>query len=95
MSAYLLVDIKITDPTAYEEYRKQVPAILAAHGGKYLVRGGRTDLLEGEGMPNRTVVLEFPSMERLKAFYSSAEYEPLKRLRAAASRSRVVAVEGV
>ena len=95
MSAYLIVDIEVIDAASYEQYRKQVPALLAAYGGRYLVRGGRTELLEGIGEPNRTVVLEFPSMERLKAFYDSAEYAPLKLQRISATRSRIFAVEGM
>jgi uncharacterized protein (DUF1330 family) len=95
MSAYLIVDSEIVDAASYEEYRKQVPVMLAAYGGKYLVRGGRTELLEGIGEPNRTIVLEFPSMERLKAFYNSAEYAPLKLRRISATHSRIFAVEGM
>lgn len=95
MPAYLVADVEVTDAAAYEEYRRRVPAIIAAHGGKYLVRGGEAELLEGAGTPNRTVVLEFPSMERLKAFYSSPEYEPFRQLRIRASRSRIFAVEGL
>ncbi|HEV7632720.1 MAG TPA: DUF1330 domain-containing protein [Steroidobacteraceae bacterium] len=95
MSAYLVVDIEVTDSTSYEEYRKHVPALIAAQGGRYLVRGGRTELLEGNVAPNRTVILEFPSMEKLQAFYASAEYAPLKQLRIGASNSRVFAVEGL
>jgi uncharacterized protein (DUF1330 family) len=95
MSAYLVVDIVVTDASAYEEYRKHVPPLIASHGGKYLVRGGATELLEGTTQPNRTVLLEFPSMERLKAFYSSAEYAPFKQMRIDAARSNIFAVEGV
>lgn len=95
MSAYLTVDLEVIDASAYEEYRKRVPPLNASHGGRYLVRGGSTELLEGTTQPNRTAVLEFPSMERLKAFYSSPEYAPLKQLRIDSARSRVFAVEGV
>jgi len=95
MSAYLIVDVEVTDAPAYEEYRKHAPALISSHGGKYLVRGGSAELLEGTTQPNRTVVLEFPSMERLKAFYSSAGYAPLKQMRLNAARSRIIAVEGV
>ena len=94
MSAYLIADVEVADAAAYEEYRKHVPAIIASYGGKYLVRGGATKLLEGTLEPNRTVVLEFASMERLEAFYFSAEYAPLKVMRILASRSRIFAVEG-
>ena len=95
MSAYLIADIQVTDPQAFEEYRRLVPAIIAAHGGRYLVRGGDTRLLEGDVSPGRTIVLEFADMERLNAFYFSPEYEPLKALRKRASTSRLFSVAGV
>lgn len=95
MPAYLLADIDVHDTDAYEEYRRQVPALIEAHGGRYLVRGGETVVLEGDWQPRRTVVLEFPSMAQLRAFYDSPAYAPLKALRARVSHSRVVVVEGV
>ena len=95
MSAYLIADIQITDPQAFEEYRRLVPAVIAAHGGRYLVRGGEARLLEGEVSPGRTIVLEFADMEQLNAFYHSKEYEPLKALRMRASTGRLFSVAGV
>ena len=77
MSAYVIVDIEVTDPEAYEDYRSQVPALVAKHGGKYLVRGGPFEILEGDWSLNRLIVLEFPSMEAAKEFYDSEEYRPL------------------
>jgi uncharacterized protein (DUF1330 family) len=67
MAAYLIADIEVTDPVAYEEYRKTVPAMIATHGGKYLVRAGKTEVLEGSWQPRRMVVVEFPSMTHLQA----------------------------
>jgi uncharacterized protein (DUF1330 family) len=95
MAAYLIADIEVTDAQAYEEYRKRVPAIIAAHGGRYLVRGGTAETLEGTWRPNRTIVLEFPSMDALRAFWGSPEYRPLRAIRERAARSSLVAVEGV
>ena len=95
MSAYLIADIQITDPQAFEEYRRLVPAIIAAHGGRYLVRGGETRLLEGDVAPGRTIVLEFADMEHLTAFYFSTDYELLKALRMRASTGRLFSVAGV
>ncbi len=95
MPAYLLVDIEVTDAAAYEEYRMQVPPIIASHGGRYLVRGGTSEVLEGTWQPKRTVVLEFPSMVALKAFWQSPEYQPLRRVRERAARTNLVAVEGI
>jgi uncharacterized protein (DUF1330 family) len=95
MAAYLIVDIEIIDPAAYEEYRKQVPAIIAAHGGRYLVRGGASEVLEGSWQPKRSVILEFPSMAHLKAFWQAPEYQPLRVLRERAAKSNLVALEGL
>jgi uncharacterized protein (DUF1330 family) len=95
MAAYLIADVEVTDPQGYEAYRQRVPAIIAAHGGRYLARGGATEVLEGDWVPRRAVVLEFPSREALMAFYRSPEYQPLIALRQRASNSRLVVVEGV
>jgi len=95
MTAYLIGDIEVTDPTAYEEYRRRVPALIEAHGGRYLVRGAAPDVLEGEWTPKRTVVLAFPSMDALKGFWNSAEYRPLRAIRERAAKSNLVALDGV
>ena len=95
MAAYLLGNVEVTDPVAYEEYRKQVPAVIAAYGGRYLVRGGATEVVEGDAAPNRVVVLEFPDMAKLKAFYHSPEYRPLLAMRTRAAKSNIVLVEGL
>jgi uncharacterized protein (DUF1330 family) len=72
-----------------------VTAIIAAHGGRYLVRGGQVEPLEGDANPRRVVVLEFPSMVQLRAFYDSPEYRPLIAIRQRSSRSSLLAVEGI
>ena len=95
MSAYLFASIEITDPAAYEEYRGRVPAIIEAYGGRYLARGGAVERLEGDAPSERLVILEFPDMARLKAFYNSAEYQPLLAIRQRAARSSLLAIEGV
>ena len=95
MAAYIHASVEVTDPVAYEEYRRQVPAVIAAHGGRYLVRGGATDVLEGEPATARQVILEFPDMAHLKAFYHSPEYTALIKVRQRASTGRLVAIEGV
>lgn len=94
MPAYIIGNITVTDPVGYEDYRARVPAVIAAHGGRYVVRGGQMEVLEGEGPVSRTVVLEFPDMQRLKAFYGSADYAPLLALRKRCATSRLIAVEG-
>jgi uncharacterized protein (DUF1330 family) len=95
MPAYLIADIEVNDGQAYEEYRKQVPALITHHGGRYLARGGATEVLEGDWKPRRTVIVEFPTMSALKAFWDSADYKPLRGIRWNSASSNVVAVEGL
>jgi len=95
MPAYIHGNVQITDPALYEEYRRDVPALIAAHGGRYLVRGGDASVLEGAGHAHRQVILEFPDMASLKAFYHSPEYQRLAAIRQRASTGTLVAVEGV
>ena len=94
MAAYLIADIDITDPSTYEEYRKQVPGVIAKHGGRYVVRGGKVESLEGGWSPRRLAVVEFPSMDQALKFYRSAEYAPLIKLRQKASNGKLLLVEG-
>lgn len=95
MAAYLIGDLQITDERAFQEYREKVPAVIAAYGGRYLVRGGAVLRLEGDGALHRVVVVEFPDMGKLTAFYESSEYRHLLSIRQKASRSNLIAVEGV
>jgi uncharacterized protein (DUF1330 family) len=94
MTAYVIGEIEVTDPASYEEYRKQVLATVTKHGGRFVVRGGKVEPLEGGWNPKRIVVLEFPSMEKAQAWYRSAEYAPLIKLRQRASRGKLILVEG-
>ena len=93
MPALLIADIDVTDAARYEEYQRQVPAYVAAYDGKFIIRGGRTQVLEGSWPAHRVVVIEFPSMAKLLAFYDSPQYATLKSLRMHASDSRIIAVE--
>ena len=95
MAAYIYADVEVTDPAAYETYRQQVPALIAAHGGRYLVRGAAVEVLEGERAPRRQVMLEFPDMAHLKAFYTSPQYKTLIAIRQGASLGTLLAIEGV
>ena len=94
MAAYIVVDISINDPQTYERYKLLAPPSIAAYQGKYLVRGGRTDLLEGEWQPARLVILEFPSMEVAKAWWESEEYAAAKALRQSCADTEMLLVEG-
>jgi uncharacterized protein (DUF1330 family) len=95
MAAYLIANIEVTDPVMYEEYRKRVTATIAAHGGRYLTRGGAVTVLEGEFDVKRFVVVEFPSMDALRTWYASPEYQPLLELRKHASNSMLMMADGV
>ena len=94
MSAYVIAEIEVTDPASYEEYRKQVLAVVTKYGGRFIVRGGKVETLEGGWSPRRVVALEFPSMEQARSFYRSPEYAPLIVLRQKASRGKLILVEG-
>ena len=95
MSAYLIAEVEVTDPAVFEQYRAGVPATIAAYGGKYLVRGGGLEALEGTWQPKRVIILQFDSMARLKEWYQSKEYAPLIALRKASAKTNVIAIEGV
>ena len=95
MSAYVLVEVDVTDPALFQEYAKGVPATIAAHGGKYIVRGGAVETKEGGWAPKRVVVLEFPSMAQARKWYDSPEYKPLLALRLKAANAKLILVEGM
>ena len=95
MAAYVIADVDVEQPEAYEEYRRQVGPTLEAYGGKFLVRGGRAEPLEGTWVPNRLVILEFETFERAKEWYSSQEYAGPKALRQSLSAGNLVVVEGI
>lgn len=94
MKAYILVDVTINDPVRYEEYKKLTPASLEKYDGKFIARGGTTETLEGEWKPGRMVILEFPSLEKAKAWWASSEYAPAKALRQATAHTNMIVVEG-
>ena len=95
MPAYIIVDVTITDPKTFTEYMGQVPQTVTQYGGRYLVRGGTTEILEGTWEPTRTVIVEFPSMEQAKRWYESAEYRHPKALRHESANSNMILVQGL
>ena len=95
MAAYLIAEVEITDPKAYEEYRKIVPGTIAQYGGRYLVRGGSVETKEGGWTPSRIAVLEFASMDQARKWYHSPEYAPALAIRTRAGKSKVILVEGI
>ena len=95
MPAYVIVDIDVKDPVLYEAYRKLAPATVAAFGGKYLARGGQTEVLEGDWQPKRVVILEFASLAQAKAWVDSPEYRPAREMRRKSTISQMVVIEGL
>lgn len=95
MSAYLIVGLDVHDEETMQKYRELVSPNIAAYGGRYLVRGGALEVLEGNWAPRRTVVLEFPDMASLKRWYDSPDYEPIRALRFRAASADAIAVEGI
>jgi uncharacterized protein (DUF1330 family) len=95
MAAYVIVDLEVTDPARFAEYRERVPATLAAYGGRFLVRGGAHEVVEGGWRPRRLVILEFPSLAQAHRWYESEEYREPKALRLRAADANLVFVEGV
>ncbi len=95
MTAYIILDIKVTDPVRYAEYKDLAAPTVAQYGGKYLIRGGKAENLEGDWEPARMVVLQFDSVEQARKWLDSPEYRPALDLRHQTSITRSIIVEGV
>ncbi|HYH97014.1 DUF1330 domain-containing protein [Hyalangium sp.] len=95
MPAYVVVEIAVHDAQTYERYKLLAPPAITAYGGRYLARGGATEALEGSWSPPRFVILEFPTVEKARAWWASPEYAPAKALRQAAAETRMLLVEGL
>ena len=95
MPAYVIYEAQVLDPEAYEAYKTSAAASVAAAGGRYIVRGGPVEVLEGDPPQGRTVVVEFPTMEAALAWYHSAAYTDARRLRERAARARMYLIDGV
>ena len=94
MPAYIIGEIEITDPEAYKRYTAQTPGVIARHGGRFIVRGGNGEAVEGAA-PKRVVVIEFPDRATAKRFYQSPEYQEILKIRLSASQGRLFLVDGV
>jgi uncharacterized protein (DUF1330 family) len=94
MPAYILVDIVVRDPERYADYRN-APSTLAEYGGRFVVRGGAPEVLEGHWTPNRVAVLEFPDVESARAWYTSEDYQEKAKIRHEAAESTMILVEGL
>ena len=95
MAAYLVAQVRTYDPGAYGAYAEGVPAIIAKHGGRILARGGQMEILEGDTVGRRVVIIEFPSFSAAQGFYHSPEYQQIKRIRTQASVAQILLVQGV
>jgi uncharacterized protein (DUF1330 family) len=95
MRAYIIVEIEILDPVGYEEYKKLASASVEKYGGKYIVRGGTTEALEGDWQPNRIVVLEFESAQRAKEWLNCEEYREPRKMRHRTARTNMILAEGM
>jgi uncharacterized protein (DUF1330 family) len=95
MSGYIIAYVEVTNPTQYEEYKKWSSAAMQATGAEVCVRGGKTEVLEGDWAPERVVVLRFPTYEKAKAFHDSPEYLKAREARAGAAVMRMIVVEGL
>jgi len=95
MPAYVIVEIDIVDPAGYEEYKKLAGATVEKYGGKYVVRGGRTEVLEGHWKPKRIVVLQFESAQRAKDWLNSEQYREPRKMGHRTARTNMILVEGV
>jgi uncharacterized protein (DUF1330 family) len=94
-SAYIIATVDVTNPEQYEEYKKLSTIAMKAHGAEVCIRGGKVEVLEGDWSPTRLVMLKFPSTEKAKTFYDSAEYAAARKARAGAAVMRMIIVEGV
>jgi uncharacterized protein (DUF1330 family) len=95
MPAYIIVEIEILDPVGYEEYKKLAGATVEKYGGKYIMRGGKTEVLEGDWQPKRIVVLEFESARRAKEWLNCEEYREPRKMRHRTSKTNMILVEGM
>lgn len=93
--AYFIAEVEVTNPQQYGEYAKLSPGVIEKFGGRFVARGGRAATLEGPAAAGRLVVVEFPSFERAQAFYDSAEYQTIRKLRVGAATFRGLLVEGL
>ena len=94
MAAYLIARVHVTNPEAYEGYKKLAAEAIAKYDGRYLARGGRTETLEGSEETGRIVIVAFPTLEQAKKFYDSPEYQKAKAAREGAATGHFVIVEG-
>jgi uncharacterized protein (DUF1330 family) len=94
LAAYVIADINVLNRTSYDAYRQNTAVTLAAYGGKFLVRGGNADVIEGDWQPNRLVMIEFEDASKAREWLNSPAYNVLKPIRQSAARTNMILVEG-
>ena len=94
MAAYVIGDVEVTEPAAFQEYRNRLGATIEQYGGRFVIRGGRVNSKEGDWQPHRLLMLEFPSFEQAERWYNSSEYKPLIAIREKAARTHLIIAEG-
>ena len=95
LSGIIIVDIEVLDPVPYEDYKRLASTAIAAYGGRYLVRGGKSEVLAGDWTPRRLVVLEFDSVDQAKTCFTSPEYAEAKKVRETCARVNMIVVDGI
>jgi uncharacterized protein (DUF1330 family) len=95
MPAYVIVNVTVHDPVRYEEYKRLATPSVQAYGGRYVARGGPVEVCEGGWSPSRLVILEFPTVERARAWWASPEYAPARAVRQSCARTELVIAEGL
>ena len=95
MRGYVVVNITVRDSARYEEYKRLATPTVSSYGGRYVARGGAVDVREGRWSPTRLVILEFPSVERARAWWDSPEYAPAKAIRQSCANTQLVITEGI
>jgi uncharacterized protein (DUF1330 family) len=95
MAGYVIVEIEVTDPVGYEEYKKLAGATVTQYGGKYIVRGGAAETLEGDWQPKRIVILQFENVQRAKEWLNCPEYREPRKMRHRTAKTKMIVVEGL
>ncbi len=95
MTAYLIVDLDVHDASGFQEYRDKVPAFIAKYGGTYLVRGGASEVIEGDWQPHRLVMFRFPDRQAIRSMFADEDYKKLAAVRFRSSKASIVAVDGL
>ena len=94
MATYVIGDIEVTNPAAFQEYRNRIFETVQKYGGKFVIRGGRLSHKEGDWQPRHVVMLEFPNFEQAERWYNSPEYKPLIGIREKSAKTNLIIVEG-